>query len=229
MYADIIIDITHEKLDKVFQYSIPSELEGVLQIGMEVVVPFGKGNKETRGYVTGFSDKAGYDETKIKPVLRTAKDSMAIEAKLVALAAWMKEHYGGTMIQALKTVIPIKKQERAKEKKSIRLLLSEEEGKRQLDIFLHKNQKARARLLAALLDEPRQEYDLVTKKLNVTRSVVRSLEEMGVITLETEKVFRSPISQKGGRRQTAEYTQEQRHVIDVFWEDYNRGDRKSVV
>ncbi|MDE7039352.1 MAG: primosomal protein N', partial [Lachnospiraceae bacterium] len=87
MYADIIIDITHEKLDKVFQYSIPSELEGVLQIGMEVVVPFGKGNKETRGYVTGFSDKAGYDETKIKSVLRTAKDSMAIEAKLVALAA----------------------------------------------------------------------------------------------------------------------------------------------
>ncbi len=229
MYADIIIDITHEKLDKVFQYSIPSELEGVLQIGMEVVVPFGKGNKETRGYVTGFSDKAGYDETKIKPVLRTAKDSMAIEAKLVALAAWMKEHYGGTMIQALKTVIPIKKQERAKEKKSIRLLLSEEEGKRQLDIFLHKNQKARARLLAALLDEPRQEYDLVTKKLNVTRSVVRSLEEMGVITLETEKVFRSPISQKGGRRQTAEYTQEQRHVIDIFWEDYNRGIRKTYL
>ncbi|MEY8409822.1 primosomal protein N' [Lachnospiraceae bacterium 62-26] len=229
MYADIIIDITHEKLDKVFQYSIPSELEGVLQIGMEVVVPFGKGNKETRGYVTGFSDKAGYDETKIKSVLRTAKDSMAIEAKLVALAAWMKEHYGGTMIQALKTVIPIKKQERAKEKKSIRLLLSEEEGKRQLDIFLHKNQKARARLLAALLDEPRQEYDLVTKKLNVTRSVVRSLEEMGVITLETEKVFRSPISQKGGRRQTAEYTQEQRHVIDVFWEDYNRGIRKTYL
>ena len=28
MYADIIIDITHEKLDKVFQYRIPSELGG---------------------------------------------------------------------------------------------------------------------------------------------------------------------------------------------------------
>ena len=37
MYADIIVDITHEKLDKVFQYGIPSELEGVLQIGMEVL------------------------------------------------------------------------------------------------------------------------------------------------------------------------------------------------
>ena len=46
MFADIIIDITHEKLDKVFQYRIPPELEGVLQVGMEVIVPFGKGNKE---------------------------------------------------------------------------------------------------------------------------------------------------------------------------------------
>ena len=49
MYADIIIDITHEKLDKVFQYRIPSHLEGMLKVGTEVVVPFGKGNKEING------------------------------------------------------------------------------------------------------------------------------------------------------------------------------------
>ena len=110
MYADIIIDITHEKLDKIFQYGIPSELEGMLKTGMEVIVPFGRGNKETRGYVVGFSERAGYDESKIKEIIRTAEDSIAIEAKLVALAAWLKEYYGGTMIQALKTVIPIKKQ-----------------------------------------------------------------------------------------------------------------------
>ena len=57
MYADIIIDITHEKLDKVFQYSIPSRLEGMLEVGTEVVVPFGRGNKETHGYVIAFSEK----------------------------------------------------------------------------------------------------------------------------------------------------------------------------
>lgn len=32
MYADIIIDITHEKLDKIFQYRIPSHLEGMLKL-----------------------------------------------------------------------------------------------------------------------------------------------------------------------------------------------------
>lgn len=108
MYADIIIDITHEKLDKVFQYRIPSELEGILEVGTEVIVPFGRGNKETGGYVIGFSETADYDEDKIKFILRRAEDKRAIESKLVALAAWMKESYGGTMIQALRTVLPIK-------------------------------------------------------------------------------------------------------------------------
>ena len=36
MYADIIVDITHEKLDKIFQYQIPEALEGILRTGMEV-------------------------------------------------------------------------------------------------------------------------------------------------------------------------------------------------
>ncbi|MCI8666791.1 MAG: primosomal protein N' [Dorea sp.] len=229
MYADIIVDITHEKLDKVFQYGIPSELEGVLQIGMEVIVPFGKSNKEIRGYVTGFSHKPVYDEAKLKTVLRVAKDSVAIEAKLVVLAAWMKEHYGGTMIQSLKTVIPIKKQEKAREKRRVRLLLGEEEGKRQLEVFLHKNQKARARLLAALLDQPEQDYDLLTKKMNVTRTVVRALEEQKLITLESEKVFRDPIRHKNTRRKTPEFTEEQQHAINIFREDYRRGLHKTYL
>ena len=70
MYANIIIDITHEKLDKIFQYRIPEELEQELFVGTEVIVPFGKGNKETSGYVIGFSKHTDYDPEKIKPVLK---------------------------------------------------------------------------------------------------------------------------------------------------------------
>ena len=44
MYAQIIIDITHEKLDRIFEYRVPEELEGQLIIGDGVIVPFGKGN-----------------------------------------------------------------------------------------------------------------------------------------------------------------------------------------
>ena len=229
MYADIIIDITHEKLDKIFQYSIPSDLDGVLQIGMEVIVPFGRSNRETKGYVVGFSQTTEYDAAKMKEVLCIAKDSVAIESRLVNLAAWMKDYYGGTMIQALKTVIPIKKQEKARKKRYIRLCVDVEAGRQRLEHYLHLNQKARARLLAALLDEPRQEYELVTKKLNVTRTVVRALEEQGIVSLESEQVLRNPVRHKSRREEIPEYTKEQQHAIEQFWEDYSQGIRRTYL
>ena len=229
MYADIIIDITHEKLDKIFQYSIPSDLDGVLQIGMEVIVPFGRSNRETKGYVVGFSQTTEYDAAKMKEVLCIAKDSVAIESRLVNLAAWMKDYYGGTMIQALKTVIPIKKQEKARKKRYIRLCVDVEAGRQRLEHYLHLNQRARARLLAALLDEPRQEYELVTKKLNVTRTVVRALEEQGIVSLESEQVLRNPVRHKSRREEIPEYTREQQHAIDRFWEDYSQGIRRTYL
>lgn len=222
MFANVIVDITHEKLDKIFQYRVPSHLEGELSVGMEVLVPFGKGNRQMKGYVVGFSENCDYDLSKVKEVEEVSRNSVAIEGKLVALAAWMKEHYGGTMIQALKTVLPIKQKERAKMKKKVRLLLNEEEGREKLDFYLNKNQRARARLLAALLDEPVLDYELVNKKLNITLSVVRALEEQGILALESEQVFRNPVKQRIQEVKKITFTEEQKNAIDVFWEDYRK-------
>ncbi len=55
-YANIIIDISHEKVDKPFQYKIPSHLAGKLEIGMSVVIPFGSTNKERNGYIIEITD-----------------------------------------------------------------------------------------------------------------------------------------------------------------------------
>lgn len=222
MYADIIIDITHEKLDRVFQYSVPNELEGALSVGTEVIVPFGKGNRETHGYVVSFSGKTDYPPEKIKPVLRKADKSIAIESKLVSLAAWMKEQYGGTMIQALKTVLPIKRKESARMKRKVRLLLDAEEAKEKLELYLDKNQKARARLLAGLMDQPEQDYELVTKKLNVTLNVIRALEEQGVVALESEELMRGTVRYRKHDDETVQFNAEQTHAVSRFWEDYQR-------
>lgn len=222
MYANIIIDITHEKLDKIFQYHIPSHLDKKLSVGMEVVVPFGRGNRLAKGYVIGFAEKCDYDPAKIKDIQDLSKTGIAIEGKLVALAAWMKDNYGGTMIQALKMVLPIRQKEKEKVKKKLRLLLDEEEGKIKLDYYLRKNQKARARLLAALLDDPVLDYELVNKKLNIPLSVVRALEEQGVAVLESERVYRNPVKQKDQVQKQITFTEEQQKAVTSFWQDYER-------
>ena len=224
MYADVIVDITHEKLDKVFQYRIPDTLKDRLCIGSEVIVSFGKGDRRIHGYVVGFSEKPDYAPEKIKPILEIDEKGMAIESRLVRLAAWMKEAYGGTMIQALKTVLPIKKKEQERTKRTLRLCLTEQEGKERLERYLEKNQKARARVLAALLDSPAMDYGLAVKKLHVTASVLRALEDQGVLKVESEREYRNPKIQKRERDVSIHYTMEQQQAIGRFRREYLKGD-----
>lgn len=229
MFADVIIDIQHEKLDKIFQYRIPERLEQELEAGMEVVVPFGKGNRETKGYVTALTDTCDYDLAKVKEIIDISRSSVEIEAKLIALAAWMKSNYGGTMLQSLKTVLPIKQKENAKVKRQLRLLLDKETGERQLHYYLEKNQKARARLMAALLDDPLLDYELVRKKLNITAPVIRALEEQHVLSVESKQVYRNPVHGEIVQDQNLIYNKEQRQVIDSFCHDYENGVRKTYL
>ena len=105
-YANVIVDISHEKLDKTFQYLIPEELKQEVREGVLVEIPFGSRN--ITGYVVELTDEAEFEISRLKPISAIKKGSVPIESQLIALAAWMRRNYGGTMNQALKTVIPIK-------------------------------------------------------------------------------------------------------------------------
>ena len=117
LYADIIIDISLEKLDRTFQYLVPEELEQDIGIGMPIEVPFGKGSRRITGYVVNLTTEPSFDPAKIKPIFNIKTDGIPIEAELISLAAWMRKNYGGTMNQALKTVLPIKRKENEKPQK----------------------------------------------------------------------------------------------------------------
>ncbi|RKJ48557.1 primosomal protein N', partial [bacterium 1XD42-8] len=148
-YVNLIIDISHEKLDRTFQYKIPGHLLGKIQIGMVVQVPFGKGGKIRKGYVMEVTNRALVEEERMKWVEGIAPHSPVVEERFIQLAAWMREHYGSTMAAALKVVLPVKKTIKPKEKKEIHLLYCMEEAKEKLFFFMKKKQTARARLLEA--------------------------------------------------------------------------------
>ena len=109
-FADVIIDITHEKVDRPFQYRIPEALKEQIFTGCQVDVPFGRGDRIRRGYVVGLSDTPSYDPAKLKEIGQIHGGSVSAETKLIQVAWWMKERYGSTMNQALKTVLPVKQQ-----------------------------------------------------------------------------------------------------------------------
>ena len=107
-YADIIVNISHEKVDRAFQYRIPESLVELIRVGTPVQVPFGKGNKLVKGYVIGVSEVCNYEPEKMKAICTVVKDGVSVEDQQIGLAAWIHKYYGGTMIQALKTVLPVK-------------------------------------------------------------------------------------------------------------------------
>lgn len=228
-YANIIIDISHEKVDRPFQYKIPDALQGKLEPGMCVQVPFGQGNRLRQGYVVEVTDKAQFPDEKMKQVEGILTGSLPVEADAIRLAVWMRQTYGSTMIAALRTVLPVKQSVKAKEKKKIRRLFTREETTAVLGEAIRKHQGARARLLSELIHEEILPYELVVGKLNVSASTLRSLEAQGVIKVESENYYRNPVKLETAREAGLTLSKEQEAVREEVLSDYDKGIRKTYL
>lgn len=229
MFANIIIDISHEKLDRTFQYGIPKDLEDSLCAGMEVMIPFGKGNRLIKGYILELTDIPEFDITKIKLIHGVSKDRMHIESQLITLAGWIKDNYGGTMIQALKTVIPVKQKVKAKEKRNILLLLDESKANAQLEIFIKKSNKARERLLRELIKVKELDYEIAINQLHISTSVIKAFIEQGIIKVESTKVYRNPIALNKKNDSGIILNNEQQYIVDSILKDYDNQIRKTYL
>ena len=228
-YANVIIDISHEKVDRPFQYRIPDSLKEKLAVGMCVQIPFGTGNRKRRGYVIEITDKNDYPEERIKEIDGIITDNLPAEADAVRLAAWMRQTYGSTMIAALKTVLPVKRAVKAIEKKKLRRTLSAEELTSLLGECIRKHQNAKARVLQELLTEEELPYELVTGKLHVSAATLNSLVNQGAITIESESCYRNPVSLTVTAESGPELSEEQQYIKEQILSDYDENIRKTYL
>ena len=123
MYAEVIVDISHEAIDKSFSYRIPEDM--VLHVGDPVLVPFGRGKK--KAYVLSLHERVCFPEEKIKDIDSVLDKEFSVEEELLSLAVWMSREYGTGLNQCLKTVIPVKKKVK-KRGKATELLWKAEEA-----------------------------------------------------------------------------------------------------
>lgn len=193
IYADVIIDISSDKLDRSFQYRVPERLENEIKAGMVVSIPFGNSSQLRKGYVTGLSGKPKIDPGKLKEISDICSGEETTESRLIALAAWMKENYGSTMIQALRTVLPIQEKIKAKEKKYICLDISEDAGYQLLEKLEKTRFKARTRILRELLKKKRLDFTQASKELGATSLVVKKMQEQGIIRIEYDEILRNSL------------------------------------
>ena len=228
-YANVIIDISHEKVDRPFQYRIPDSLKEKLAVGMCVQIPFGTGNRKRKGYVIEITGKNEYPEEKIKEIDGIITDNLPAEADAIRLAAWMRQTYGSTMIAALKTVLPVKRAVKAVEKKKLRCILSAEELTALLGECMRKHQNAKVRVLQELLTEEELPYELVTGKLHVSAATLNSLVNQGAITIESESSYRNPVSLNVTAESGPELSEEQRYIKEQILSDYDKNIRNTYL
>ena len=228
-YANVIIDISHEKVDRPFQYRIPDSLKEKLAVGMCVQIPFGTSNRKRKGYVIEITGKKEYPEEKIKEIDGIITDNLPAEADAIRLAAWMRQTYGSTMIAALKTVLPVKRTVKAVEKKKLRCSLSAEELTSLLGECMRKHQNAKVRVLQELLTEEELPYELVTGKLHVSAATLNSLVNQGAITIESESSYRNPVSLNVTAESGPELSEEQRYIKEQILSDYDKNIRNTYL
>ncbi len=172
-YAGVIVDISLEKLDRVFDYKIPAHLEDRIRPGVQVWIPFGNGNRRIKGFIVSLSDICSYEECKVKELLGICEGAISVEGQLIELAAWMRERYGCTMNQTMKTVLPVK--QKVKEQTKILVSLNVEPTAVLVYAEANKRAKARIRVLEILCERGTLEKE---KLLELAVTSVNTLKEL---------------------------------------------------
>lgn len=228
-YADVIIDISTKNVDRVFQYRIPAPLEDAVKVGCRVAVPFGKSDAMRTGYVVSLTLEPSFDVEKIKEIKELIPGAVSIQEQMICLAWWMKERYGCTMNQALKTVLPVKKEVSPREEKTIVSLKTNGELKELLSEAERKKHKARIRLYKALLENRVLPFRLTAEKLGITGAMLKPLEEKGILEVRTETKSRDPVKDYGRAEPGPLLNEEQRMAADTVIKDYDNGKRKTYL
>lgn len=106
--AQVIVDVPTMQTNKPFSYLIPKELATLIQIGMRVHVPFGRGNRLMQGFVVGFEVEVSQESTgqELKSIAEVLDFEPVLNAEQLALADAMRETVFSYKISILKAMLP---------------------------------------------------------------------------------------------------------------------------
>lgn len=185
-YANVIVDLSAEALDRLFSYAIPDGME--ILPGQQVSVPFGP--RRLEGFVVSLSDHCDLPPEKVKALYGPVQEYPVVLPELMKLAEWMHERYLCNLVDALRLMIPSEMRNgrvRIRTKRYARLLLSSE----QVAEFEKTNSRAGKQIeLLKLL----QKGDLETAGLNA--SALKALRDKGAVEVYDCEMRRMPSALK---------------------------------
>lgn len=210
MYAEIIVDIAAEQVDRVFTYAVPEDMP--LQPGMRVEVPFGRMTKD--GFVIRLKETADYDPGKIKTILSAPEDYPVLLPQLMALAEEIKQRHHCPLCEAIRLMLPAEmrgNRVRIKTEEYVRLTLTLEQAEEA--VAKETRSKKRKMILTILSDGQLHSMEEIRVLVKDARQALVYLRDREMLEFVSVEKLRSPYTGQIDETLDRNLTSEQEEVL----------------
>ena len=207
MFADVIVDVAHSQVDRVFEYSFCG---CEVKLGSRVFVPFG--SKTIEGIVVGIKEKSVFDENKIKPIISVIEETPALTEETLDLSQFIKRRYYCTHAAALRLFLPVEMRKGKVREKFVNFVKISPDFSEDAFNLLKKTAVKQKNALAFLSEGG--EYPLSEINEEFGAAAVKSLAQKGFIEIFPVKNLRSPYKKLCGEKKNVTLTFAQISAID---------------
>ena len=205
MIAEVIVNSAANKLNRVFDYGVPNDLN--VAIGMRVLVPFGYRRQSEIGYIVGIKEKSEYECKNILKISETIFDENKLE-----LAKWMSKKYFCNLSEIIKLLVPpgtTSNIDGVKEKTEKWVSIIEN-----ANFNLIKNEKQK-RIIDFLLDNIEAPVSEILEYTDTSIAILKTLEKNGLILFRENRIFRDPFKNKEVKKTSPLFlNDEQRQALE---------------
>lgn len=181
--AAVAVDNTFFSFDTDYSYLIPADAKDRIEIGCQVKVPFGRGDRLRDGIVIAFEER---ETNKLKTIHSLGDKVLSDES--VRLALWLKERCFCTTYDCLKQMLPRKYGSlKSKSEKMVRLCTEDES-------ILSAVTKKQRIVVDLLLDVGTAEIGEICSFCSVGVGVVKNLIKNNIAELFEKEIYRNPYS-----------------------------------
>lgn len=185
MYAKVVVDVSNNNIDKLFDYSFKDTHNIV--VGMRVLVPFG--GRQVEGYVMQITNTCDLDKKLVKEIIKPTSLTPLIGEEELSLVYYLKQANHLRLIDAIHLVVPASVRNNTKE-----LLDTIVELNQNTNFVPNKNAKNQIALIEYLKTNESDTKTNLSKLFG--NSTVSTLIEKNVLTTKIIKKNRLQLNSK---------------------------------
>ena len=189
--AQVVPERGMDRYPEGLSYLIPAELEG-LRVGQRVVVPLGRGDRPTSGFVIGIDAAASHTRggRRLKAIVQLDPYGASLTPPLVELARWISGYYCAPLGSVVATMLPAAVKQGVGRSSRVLIDLPEhppvEEPRR-----LSANQKRVLEVMEAEVERPIEIRTLADMADLKTTASIKRLVELGLLVQTRQSAVRA--------------------------------------